>query len=440
MSNLFSKKSLAYLIFFLIITSYFLGFFFNENSAGGGGYNGDISWILKNINIFQNNNLFEAIFHDELFGNRTPLIYIINDFLNPYFYDYEKYRTVVFILSLAGCVFLYFGLKMRYNNTSLILILILSSIILLSPYYRTSAYWALNENYGLISSIISLVLLNYFLYEQEKKKWHKYLYLTIFFSSLTIYFDQKFLIIPIIAFFYIMFSNINYKYKIYSLITYLLFSIPYFILIIKWEGLVPPLTQLENPRPITNIARIKELYLINFGYSSTLIAFYLLPLLFFKDQNFYQVIKRFFLAKISYLYIFIALSYVLYLYLNFDFKKFTVDEYWVGYGYIHKLSVILFDQIKYREIFTYFSFVISWIVIWMFLEKNYKDFFIISFFFILSLFIWPIVQEYFDPIIIILSLLIFKTKLQINYFNSFLLVFYFSAFLIVANVYYYYTI
>ena len=69
----------------ICITSFLVGFIVKENSAGGGGYNGDLSWIVKNIEIFKNNNLYDSIFHSELFGNRTPLIYVINTLLNPFF-------------------------------------------------------------------------------------------------------------------------------------------------------------------------------------------------------------------------------------------------------------------------------------------------------------------------------------------------------------------
>ena len=63
-----------------------MGFFFDENSAGAGGYNGDISWIQKNIDIFKNNSIFNAVKNPDFFGNRPPLIYIINRLINPFFF------------------------------------------------------------------------------------------------------------------------------------------------------------------------------------------------------------------------------------------------------------------------------------------------------------------------------------------------------------------
>ena len=82
MSKFLTKKNITYFIFSLIIFSFFHGFYYDENSAGAGGYKGDIIWILNNIEIFKNNKLKDAILNDDFFGNRTPLVYIINNFLN----------------------------------------------------------------------------------------------------------------------------------------------------------------------------------------------------------------------------------------------------------------------------------------------------------------------------------------------------------------------
>ena len=100
-----------YSICLLIIFSYFIGFYLDESSVGAGGYKGDITWILKNIDIFKFNELKDAIFHKDLFGNRPPLIYVLNKLFNPFFYDYEQYRVFVFIISLIAPYLIYLNLK-----------------------------------------------------------------------------------------------------------------------------------------------------------------------------------------------------------------------------------------------------------------------------------------------------------------------------------------
>ena len=78
------KKTFVYFLFFGIIFSFFYGFLYGENSAGAGGYNGDLSWIIKNIEIFKNHSIIDAIKHPDIYGNRPPLIYILNKLFNPF--------------------------------------------------------------------------------------------------------------------------------------------------------------------------------------------------------------------------------------------------------------------------------------------------------------------------------------------------------------------
>ena len=436
MNKFITKKNITYFILSLIIFSFFQGFYYDENSAGAGGYNGDITWILNNIEIFKNNKLQDAILNDDLFGNRTPLIYIINKILNPFFYEYEKYRITVFLFSLTGPIVIYLCLKNRYPKTNNELIILLSSIILLSPYYRTSGYWALNENYGLVTSLISLLFLNLYL-ENIKiiKKRNIFLFFTIFFSSLSVYFDLKLIIIAIICFFYLMNSKIEIKLKSYTFLIYLILGLPYLFLILEWNGIVPPRTQAANINTATNLSRLGDLHVYHLGYVSTIIGFYLFPFLFLKEKNFFQIIYDFFCTKWSLLILIIPILYVLYIYLSIEFKSYTVDDYWIGLGVVNKTTNILFDDIYKKEIFTYFIFFLSWIVICLYVD-NLIDFLILSFFFVISLFLWPLMQEYFDPIIIILCLMIFKTKMKLDYYNIYFLFFYFAVFLTIANVYY----
>ena len=68
------KKTFVYFLFFGIIFSFFYGFLSGENSAGAGGYNGDLSWIIKNIEIFKNHSIVDAIKHPDIYGNRAKWI------------------------------------------------------------------------------------------------------------------------------------------------------------------------------------------------------------------------------------------------------------------------------------------------------------------------------------------------------------------------------
>ncbi len=431
------KKTFVYFLFFGIIFSFFYGFLSGENSAGAGGYNGDLSWIIKNIEIFKNHSIVDAIKHPDIYGNRPPLIYILNKLFNPFFYDLEKYRICVFILSLLGPIFLFLGLKIKFKDIKNEYLALLSVIILLSPYYRTSAFWALNENYGIVTAILSLFFLNLSLsYSKvDETKNRLYYFFTIIFSSLSVYFDQKLIIIPLICLFTFLFRLKKIKTMILICCGYGILSIPFLYLIFLWNGIVPVKTQLANPNTITNLSRVSNFYFINIGYATTIISFYLLPLIFLKENPALELKKQI-LNKSNFMIIAFIIVYIIFLLNYFDFKKYTVDEYWVGLGYIDKVSKIAFSNIIIREYFTYFSFFVSWIVLIFFLEKKVSNFLILFYFFFMSILLWPLMQEYFDPLILIFGLMIFLSKIKINFYNIIFTIFYFAIFIVSANIYY----
>ena len=91
------------------------------------------------------------------------------------------------------------------------------------------------------------------------------------------------------------------------------------------------------------------------GYAATLISFYLLPAILFIEKNVILKTKEIFSIKINYILLLLMTIYILCNLLFFDFKRFTVDEYWVGLGVVHE--VIFIPNIKY------------------FLSRNYNLFF-----------------------------------------------------------------
>ena len=431
-----------YSIIFLSILIYFsfiLGFYFGENSIGSGGYKGDLNWMLKNLEIFQTNTFFDAIHHPEFFGNRTPLIYILHAYLNPFVSNVDSYRVSVFILSFAAPILLYVCLVQKFTNANKIILFFISSFILLSPFYRTSAYWGLEVNYAITTMLLSIYFFNILQKKKNLNDLSTYILISLltFTSSLCIYFDQKFLIIPLLIFIHILKSEIKFKFKIYSVINFTIFSIPFFYLIFLWKGIVPPSTQYANPNTITSLSRINLIWFEHLGYATTMIGFYFLPLVFLKKDNFLIVVRNFFFEKKNYLFLTPFLIYIIYFINYVDFYDLTKGNYLMGLGFIHKISLILFEDILLQKIFTCFSFLSSWIIILLFLDKNLNNFLILFYFYFLSLILWPLMQEYFDPIIFLFGLIIFSSRLFINHKSSIFAFLYLSIFLICANVYYY---
>ena len=240
---MFKENYYKYFSFFLIIlsiSSYFIGFMYDENSAGGGP--ADYTHVLSNLQTFLNNSIVDGVhltatYDAEIYMSaRTPLVYIFHKLFNPFVGNEILFKRSVFFMSFLVPILFYISLKEKFRKEENLLLALISSVIFLSPYFRTSSYWALEENFSLIALLISFLFLNKFL-RNDNSLWQNYyqLFLTVFFSSACVYFDQKFIIIPIICFAKIIFSGKSLKLKFYSFFIYFIFSLPFIYLIILWK-------------------------------------------------------------------------------------------------------------------------------------------------------------------------------------------------------------
>jgi|TARA_B100000929_G_scaffold184206_1_gene145881 hypothetical protein len=426
-------KSISFLLILLSITSFFIGFFYGENSAGAGTLYHDFNNVWKNLQTFQNNDLgtainFTAGSDREIFqSSRTPLIYILHKIFNPFTGNKISFINSVFVISLSVPILFYLSLKQKFKNEDNLLLILISSTVCLSPFFRTSSYWGLEENYSIITLLLTFIFLNQFL-SNNNSLWKNYyqIFLVSLFSSLCLYFDQKLAIIPLICFFCIFFSNKSIKLKILLFLFYFIFSLPYIYLITIWGNIIP--SGDATGRSIGN-----ELHLSHIGYAATIIAFYLLPFLLYKKNGFSDQIKNFFKEKKNYYLIFLFFIYLSYLLIFYDYDS----EAKLGKGFVHKISILIFKKSFFREIFIYFAFFISWIIILIYSENNLKDKLIIFYFFSISVIVWPIFQEYFDPLIILMAFTFLNSKLFLNYRGSILFFLYLSILLISSNIYYY---
>lgn len=424
-------RIICFFLFFLSITSFFVGFYFEENSAGAGGLGGDFKNTWKNLNTFLNYDLFSSLnFIKEgnrefYISSRTPVLYFLNAKLNPFTYSIDAFIKSIFTFSLIGFLIFYISLLKKYRNTDKILLLLLSCSILISPYYRTSAFWGAEENYGIISTILAYLFFNFFNYKSKLSI--LFLFLTIFFSSLSVYLDQKLIIIPLLIFIDIFIvNNFNPKIKFFTFIFYLIFSIPFLYFIYSWKSVIPVGDSIVRGFG-------QKIFLYHPVYVSMIIATYLLPLLIFKE-NLIIKIKTSLSDKIN---LILFLLFIIYLLFLFFYSDLNVDIKY-SKGAIFKLIYILFENNLLKKfLITAFS-LFSFFIIIVFSEK--KIIHLIFFFFLLisSIFIYPILQEYYDPILIVVILLYFfePKSIKINFINVIILFFYQVLFLISANLYY----
>tara|TARA_B100000941_G_scaffold288424_1_gene265288 strand:+ start:811 stop:2124 length:1314 start_codon:yes stop_codon:yes gene_type:complete len=432
------QKITTIILSLLIVISYFFGFVFSENSIGSGGYNGDLAWMWDNFEIFKNENLLQAIKSDDFFGNRTALLYILNIYLNPFINEIDEYRFSITIFSLLAPYILFLCIKEKYKNINYEIILLFSCIILLSPFYRTSSFWGMEIQYGIISSLLSIL---FFLKINNKENTsYKNIFLSIFFSSITVYFDVKLIIIPLFIYLTILFSRLDNKMKLFSSISYMLLAIPFFLLILHWEGLVPVATQQANPLQASHLMNSK-FHMVNILFATNMIGFYLFPFLilkkkFIKSINIKINIFNLILFILFIVYLIYFLIYNLYDYVDLLPKESGGYKNHFGLGYSDKLAGILFDNRNLSLLFNSIIFLASVIIIIVFINSNYINLFLILFFLLLAAALFPLMQEYFDPYIYIISLLLAKNEYDFTYLKSNFIFLFFSLFLISSIIYY----
>jgi hypothetical protein len=434
--NFFFINFFAFTLFLFSIFFFFYGFIYEENAAGAGGFEGDFgnSWIT--LQTFLNNDIFTAIKtsaasvsdQGKYISSRPPLIWILNKFLNPFTYSKINFLRSIFLFSLVAPFLFYYCLKIKFPHIDRRKLILLSSIILLSPYFRTSSYWGLEENYGIIFTLISYI--SFDIYLNEKKiffiKYFKLFILSLL-SSLCVYFDQKLLIVPLYFFFKIIFSKDNNFLKLSMILFYFIFSLPFVYLIILWGNVMPTADSLtRGTGVIFNLSHV--------GFSITMIGFYFIPLFLFKAESIKYLLNSYLKNNKNLLFLLFIIFYFLisFVYDNYQFIQYSH----LGKGIIHKLSLIIFSDLRFQKFFVYINFIFFYFIVILFLNRSLNESLIIFYFIFTSIFIHPLQQEYFDPLLLIIFFIFFNYKLKFNYKNIFILYFYFLIFLLIAKSYY----
>ena len=399
----------------IIITSYFiffLGFIFDENSSGGGRI--DFEHTLSTINVFKE-GILNALSDTRYESSRPPLFAILN-ILNPFNYSDNSLRISNLVFNSLIPIFFYILIK-KQNNFNKYVALTVTSLVLLSPYFRTTSYWVLEENLPFLFFFITLIIL------PRKKVSYKNIILVAFFSSLSVYSDQKFIFLSLFTYLYFLRFKNNFKDFIYISLVYFLTAIPYFYLVYLWNGITPPQASFRF-----------NLVLENISYIASIINFYFIPLFLFLllDNQLTSVIKN--IKKKDFLVLILIVILNIILLPNFS-------SLW-GNGVISKVSYYLINiidvntyvvQIFYLIYNCFFNF-----FIYLILSKSIKNFFSFLIIFVQSSYIQVVHQEYIDPLFYLLIFTYFEYD-KIDMFKNKLVYIYFLfsfAFLIFANIYY----
>ena len=421
-----SKNNTLYMILILFsLSSFIYGFVIREDSAGGGKIDFSNTWT--NQKIFNENTTIASIKNTKTseiklsINSHFPSSYIINKFLNPFSKNKENFLISIFILNIFLPIIFFLILKKNYKKQNLYLLACFSSIIYLSPYYRTSSYWAGMENYGLLMMVISYYFYSTYLKEINNKK--KYILIFSIFSCLCVYFDQKLALIPLIySYLFLKHENNKINISFYIIINFIL-SLPVFSLIYYWGSLISPHDTISR--------NFGTLYLEQIGYFFSITSFYLIPYIFIFHKKIFQFVMS---NKKYFMILFFLFSVYLILIFLFPTNYFQWDH--LGKGWAHKFSRLIFEDKLSQKILLYFIFFISIFSFFAVAQKRILLIFFVIFFIPISLLILPFFQEYLDPLVFIFLSLFFYNKDELN--NRLVKSHYLFSltFLIFANLYY----
>jgi len=378
------KHIFKYIFLFFVFMSYIIGFFLRENIAGGAESDFEkLTWPL--ILAFKNQIYDTLVNYGSFREGSLPVFHLFNAYLNPFTFSKITFQASITFFSILNVIFFSQIIREKFKISNLDSF-VYASIFLLLPFFRSSAYWGLTENFGWLFLILSI---KYFLkYENTSGKNSIYLiFLFCLFSSIALYTRPYLIFLPSFIFLKYLFYRDYFSLK-YSSIFYLLFSLPGLYLLYLWGGSlkigpqeVSLIQDYHNPKFI-----LKNLIIF-----ASIFLFYFFP---WELSNLIKKVKLPNLKNLLTFLIILIFLFILYFLNIFDYLK----SFRYGGGAIFKINQILFKD-KFIFFILLSSFGITLIVDYIKISKKN-----IILFFCLLLFCFPkyILQEYFEPLFIIL--------------------------------------
>ena len=396
-------------VIFLISVSFFLGYFLRENAVGGGPEFYDLTWPI--VKSFKKDFLF-TIKNYASFGDGTiPFSHIINAYLNPFSGVTTNFQLSTTIISFVIFSIFALILKKTFTHVNFIDILLTSSVLLLLPFFRTSAFWGKNENYGWLFCILALYFFSEIkkdLSNNPKNRDILNIILFCFTSACALYARQALVFLPISYLLYLFFNSANKKTIIISIISFVIFAIPAFLLILIW-GNVFPVENFQDGKFFGRWLNFNNI-LKNFPILLSFFGFYLLPILIieFLNSEFKDFFSKYFKSFFFALIIFVFLSQINLL--NY------LGDYKMAGGAILKVNYLI--QKNNFFLLLVFSSIGFSILIRLITEDIKNNAVILLSILIIFGFPQLLYQEYVEPLILIIFFLALKTNLHKVYFNN----------------------
>ena len=374
------------LIFLILYVSLLLGFLLDENLNFGSYYD----WIHVYVPPIQDfaNNFYETLIGFEKYGQRHSPFYII--FLSLLLRLGLDLDTVRF-LHMNGCIvfiFLFYHcLKLRFKDIDKFTLQLLSMFIFLSPTFRSLSIWPDSRLPGLIIFVLSIYFFLKFMKNNDDKKvfFAFYSALSLILSS---YISPNFSLFAI--FFYLFFFKyLSYRSFILLFLLSAILSIPmlYYIFILDVNFMTAGRTPGIEQTSIAFSFNISNKILI----ISSILFFHLIPAIYFLTDS-----KQFLLFSKKKMINFTIFFGVFIYFFNYQIS-------FTGGGFFYQLSIYMFNNnIFFYCIAFYTLFYIYYIS--SFSRTNL----ILLGILIISNIQNTIYHKYYEPLILIIVLLLFE--------------------------------
>ena len=388
------KFDSSYLFLFILYLSLLFGFYLGENLNIGS----KSDWHSANMPVIEDfaSDFKNTFLNYDKYGHRHSPVYLI--FLSLFKklgLDFTQIRFLHLNICLSLIFLFYKCLKIKFEKINSKYLLLLSTVIFLSPTFRSICIWPDTRLPGLIIFLLSI----YFILILQKTKNIKYAWYGNFSLIFSSYISPNFSLF--IIFYFFIFLKL---FKIQNLIPLIfanvisVFPILYYLFAFDINFLTAGLTPSLNGEAISLSYNISNKLLI----ISSILLFHLFPILFL-DQKF---LKEFFnYIKVNFYKFFIILI-VLVFFFNYE-TAFT------GGGVFFQISNLLFKN----NYFFYLICFISLSLIFFFSNKSINNF-ILIFLSIISNIQNTIYHKYYDPFFLILFYLLFEKLNSQKYLRS----------------------
>jgi len=405
----YNKFNFCRTLFILFYLSLVISFFFNENSSGG-----------SRLDFFTTWPLIREISEDFILGIKSiivssiihfPIHYILSAVFFKLLNNIDLLRFIFLNISVLIPLYFYKCLKVTFKNTNTIIFL--SSLIFISPYFRSSAIWLTTDNTAILFFTISIFFFLRIIKENNDEIIN-YIFFLLFItlSSLT----RQYYIIFLAYFLFILYKKDKIQKQAKKKIIYLILFISPFAYVLLTKIVTNNVMQTALTKNIFN----------NIYINLSIIFFYLSPFIVLYKKNLKEFYNFFIYKKHAYFFLLLVLGLFFY---KFDYYHNNVG----GGGFYYQLS----NFFNAKIIFFISSF-LGLSIIYYLTSNNINNLILILILFLI--FNYNIVyQKYFDPLLIIIYFTLFKHKsitriLEKNWTNILPVFFYFFLFWITSLI------